>query len=76
MLPDLRVDQLPPMHLEPFERALFVGPHQARIAGHIGGEDRGKTAGRGHDCDSPPYLGLIGELKNTLTTSVPIRASK
>jgi hypothetical protein len=31
----------------------LVRPHQARIAGHIGGEDRGKTAGRGHGCGSP-----------------------
>jgi hypothetical protein len=26
----------------------FVRPHQARIACHIGGEDRGETADRGH----------------------------
>jgi len=36
------------MRLEPFVRALLVRTHQARIAWHIGGEDRGETAGRGH----------------------------
>ena len=48
MLLDLRLDQLAAMRLEAFVRALLVRPHQARIADHIGGEDRGKTAGRGH----------------------------
>jgi hypothetical protein len=43
--------------LEAFEPTLLVGSHQARIARHIGGEDRGKTAGRGHGCGSPPCIG-------------------
>jgi len=30
-------------------RARFVEPHQAAVAHHIGGKDRGKTAGGGHD---------------------------
>jgi hypothetical protein len=34
--------------LEVFEPTLLVRSHQARIARHIGGEDRGKTAGRSH----------------------------
>jgi hypothetical protein len=36
---------------------LLIRPHQARIARHIGGEDRGKTAGRGHGSSSPPVPG-------------------
>ena len=53
MLGDLRIDQLAEMRLEPFVRAFLVGAHQARIARHIGGEDRGKTAGRGHGSGWP-----------------------
>jgi hypothetical protein len=30
-----------------------IDAHQARIAHHIGDEDRGETAGRGHGCRSP-----------------------
>ena len=30
--------------MEPFVRPLLVEPHQPRIAGHIGCEDRGQTA--------------------------------
>jgi hypothetical protein len=41
---DLRVDQLATMRLEAIERAFLVGPHQPRIARHIGGENRGETA--------------------------------
>ncbi len=33
-----------PMLAQPLRRACFVEPHQARIAGHIGGKDRGKAA--------------------------------
>jgi hypothetical protein len=47
-------DQLPAMRLEVFERAFLVRTRQTRIAHHIGGEDRGKTARRGHGCGSPP----------------------
>ena len=56
MLGDLRVEQLPAMRLQAFERAFLVGPHQARIARHIGGEDRGETAGRGHYSSGSPAL--------------------
>ncbi len=45
MLRDPGIDRLPAMRLEPFERPFPVGAHQTRIARHIGGEDRGKTAG-------------------------------
>jgi hypothetical protein len=51
VLGDLRIDQLPAMRLQAFVRAFLIHPHQARIARHIGGEDRGETAGggrRGH----------------------------
>jgi hypothetical protein len=48
VLPDLRVDELAAMRLEPFVRAFLVRSHQARIARHIGGEDRGETADSGH----------------------------
>jgi hypothetical protein len=56
VLADLWIDQLPAMCLEAFERAFFVRTHQARIARHIGGEDRGKTAGRGHYSSGMPAL--------------------
>jgi hypothetical protein len=45
VLLDLRIDQLPEVRLEAFVRTLLVRPHQTRIARHIGGEDRGETAG-------------------------------
>jgi hypothetical protein len=48
VLLDLRLYQLPEMGLQALVRPLLVGPHQARIARHIGGEDRGKAADRGH----------------------------
>src|SRR5437868_2924156 len=35
------------MRLDALVRAFLIGAHQARIAHHIGGEDRGKTAGGG-----------------------------
>jgi hypothetical protein len=44
VLRDLRIDELAAMRFEAFERAFFVGSHQPRVARHIGGEDRGKTA--------------------------------
>ena len=39
---DFRIDQLGAQRLEPCERPFFVRTHQPRIAGHIGGEDRGE----------------------------------
>ena len=47
MLADLRIDQFAQMRLEALVRAFLIGAHQARIAHHIGGEDRGETAGGG-----------------------------
>ena len=44
---DFRIDQLAQMRPEPFVRAFLIGTHQARIAHHIGGEDRRETAGGG-----------------------------
>jgi hypothetical protein len=37
-------------------RRSSVPPHQARISPHIGGEDRGETAGRGHYSSGMPAL--------------------
>ena len=54
MLADLRIDQIDEMRLEAFVGAFLIGAHQARIARHIGGEDRSETAGRSHGCGSPP----------------------
>ena len=48
VLGDFWIDQFTPQRCEAFERAFLVRPHQPRIPRHIGGEDRGKTAGRGH----------------------------
>src|SRR5215472_15325120 len=42
-----------PMRLEPLVRAFLVGTHQSRVARHIGGEDRGKTAGGSHWSGKP-----------------------
>jgi len=41
MLADLRINEFGEMRLEAFVRAFLVRTHQARIAHHIGGEDRG-----------------------------------
>ena len=48
VLGDCRIDELAAQRLEAFERAFLVRPHQPRIPGHIGGEDRGETAGLAH----------------------------
>jgi hypothetical protein len=48
VLGDLRIDELAAQRFEAFERAFLVRPHQPRIPRHIGGEDRGETAGCGH----------------------------
>ena len=45
VLGDLWIDQFSEVGLEPLVRALLVRAHQARIARHISGEDRGKTPG-------------------------------
>jgi hypothetical protein len=42
-LRDRRIDQLKPHGLEPSERAGFVDLHQAAIADHACGQDRGQA---------------------------------
>ena len=44
-LRDLRIDQLAEMRFEAFVGSLLILAHQPRVARHIGGEDRGETAG-------------------------------
>ena len=48
VLGDLRIEKLAAQRFEAFERAFLVRPHQPRIPRHIGGEDRGETAGLAH----------------------------
>ena len=48
VLGDLRIDELPTQRFEAFQRAFLVRPHQPRISRHIGGKDRGETAGLAH----------------------------
>ena len=48
------LSQLPVMGLQALVRPFLVHPHQTRVADHIGGKDRGQTAGRGHGSGSPP----------------------
>jgi hypothetical protein len=45
---DGRIKQLGPDCLESLESAVLVCPHQARVARHIGGKDRGETARLAH----------------------------
>ena len=49
VLRDLRIDQLAEVGFQTFVRPLLIRPHQAGIARHVGGEDRGEAADRGHD---------------------------
>jgi hypothetical protein len=46
---DLRIEQLGPNSLEALESTTLVRPNQPRVARHIGGEDRGETAGLAYD---------------------------
>jgi hypothetical protein len=41
---DCRVHKLPAHRFEAFKSSFFIGPHKPRIAGHIGGENRGEAA--------------------------------
>jgi hypothetical protein len=41
---DAGVDQIAPARLEPSEGAFLVRPHQARVAGDVGGDHRGELA--------------------------------
>src|SRR5215472_4759914 len=45
---DLRLNKLPEVDFEPLMRPLLICTHQPRIARHVGGEDRGETAGLAH----------------------------
>ena len=47
MLADLRIHQLDEVRLQAFVRAFLIGAHQAQVVRHIGGENRGETAGCG-----------------------------
>jgi hypothetical protein len=53
VLGDFRIDKLAAQCFEAFERAFLIRPHQPRVPRHIGGEDRGKTAGSGHPSGNP-----------------------
>ena len=44
----LGIDQRPEVSLEPLVRPLLILAHKARVPRHVGGEDRGKAADRGH----------------------------
>src|SRR5580704_14519526 len=60
------------MGLEPLVRPLLIAPHQARVPRHIGGEDRGEAADRGHIAPGS----RVGLTKSTLKPagpSAPIR---
>src|SRR5438874_9127124 len=48
VLGDTRIDKLGPQRLESRQGAFLVRPHQPRVAGDIGGQDRGEAAGCGH----------------------------
>jgi hypothetical protein len=50
---DGRIDQLLEVRSEVLVGAFLVRFHQARIARHVSGEDRGKTASRGHGSGWP-----------------------
>jgi hypothetical protein len=65
---DLRIDQLPQMRPEALVRALLIRSHQPRVARHIGGEDRGKTSGRGHGSGQPTLFRAIVRRDHYITT--------
>ena len=48
VLPDPRLEQLAAMPFEALVGAFLVALHQARVAGHVSGDNCGETAGRGH----------------------------
>jgi hypothetical protein len=45
VLGNLRLNQLPELRFQPLVRSLLVCSHQARIACHIGGQDRSEAPG-------------------------------
>jgi len=70
MLSDFRVDQLTAMRFEAIERAFLVRAHQSRVGGHIGGEDRGKTALDGL-LHGPPVAPTIAQRKSGRDSDMP-----
>jgi hypothetical protein len=48
VLADLRLDQLLEVRFEPFVRPLLIRSHKPTVARHVGGQDRGEAADRGH----------------------------
>jgi len=52
---DGRIEQLGSDRFQCLKSAALIRSDQSRIARHIGGEDRGKTAGRGHSWDRPLF---------------------
>src|SRR6516165_10534419 len=56
---DLGIRQLSPDCLQRGERAFLIGTHQPRIAGDVGGEDRGEAASGGHCRCGPSPSGKI-----------------
>src|SRR5215471_18665852 len=75
VLPDLRINHFAQMRLEPFVRPLLVGSHQPRVPGHIGGENGGETAGRGHRWGKPLWIEKIA-LKDTTTRPQRVHAAR
>ena len=60
VLRDLRIDQFAQMRPQAFVGAFLIGAHQARIACHIGGEDRGETPRGADDRRIAHYPALVG----------------
>jgi hypothetical protein len=52
VLSDFWIDEFATQSFEAFEGTFLIRPHQPRIAGDIGSEDCGETAGLAHS-DSP-----------------------
>ena len=47
-LVDPKIEELAAQRFQTLERTLLIRPHQPGIPRHIGGEDRGETAGLAH----------------------------
>jgi hypothetical protein len=55
VLGDFRIDHFAEMSLQAFVRALLIGAHQPRVTDHVGSEDCGKAARRGHSWGRPRW---------------------
>jgi hypothetical protein len=62
VLGDFRIEELAAQRLEAFERAFLVRSHQPRIPRHIGSEDRGEPAGRGHSSGKPAFRRPLSQI--------------